>query len=68
MAAEDEYNLDPDKMYGTSEDLWVRIGLIVIPIAFIYGSWKFIKFVDSLDPYLRTIVDSIATAFNYLFN
>lgn len=68
MAWEDEYNQDPDKMYGSSEDVWMRIGLIVVPIAILYAFGKFIKFVDSLDPYLRTMVDSIISAYQYFFS
>lgn len=68
MAWEDEYNQDPDKMYGSSEDVWMRIGLIVVPMAFLYVFGKLIKFVDSLDPYLLAVIDFFIASYQYFFS
>lgn len=68
MAAEDEYNLDVDKLYGSGEDVLFRIGLIVVPILMMYGFVKFVKFVEGLDPYLHAIIDFFIASYQYFFN
>lgn len=68
MAWDDEYNQDPDKLYGSSEDLWTRVGLIVVPIAFLYVSVKLLKFLASPDPYFTAITDFFMTSYQYFFN
>lgn len=68
MAAEDEYNLDVDKMYGSREDVLFRIGIIVVPILLFFGLIKLFKFVEGLDPYLHAIIDFFIASYQYFFN
>lgn len=68
MAAEDEYNLDVDKMYGSREDVLFRIGIIVVPILLFFGLIKLFKFMTGLDPYLRAIIDFFIASYQYFFN
>lgn len=68
MAAEDEYNLDVDKMYGSREDVLFRIGIIVVPILLFFGLIKLFKAMEALDPYFIIVIDFFISTYQYFFS